>query len=68
MTTVLNAAGVDKDKFVDYTEKNPATYKVKLSQYFWLRQELRESQCVSVCPSGTSLFRAVNLHLSRSEH
>ena len=48
MTTVLNAAGVDKDKFVDYTEKNPATYKVKLSQYFWLRQELRESQCPSV--------------------
>ena len=30
MTTVLNAAGVDKDRFVDYTEKNPATYKVRL--------------------------------------
>ena len=29
MTTVLNAAGVDKDRFVDYTDKNPATYKVR---------------------------------------
>lgn len=29
MTTVLNAAGVDKERFVDYTEKNPATYKVR---------------------------------------
>ena len=31
MTTVLNAAGVDKDRFVDYTEKNPATYKVRFN-------------------------------------
>ena len=31
MTTVLNAAGVDKDRFVEYTEKNPATYKVRPS-------------------------------------
>ena len=30
MTTVLNAAGVDKDRFIDYTDKNPATYKVRL--------------------------------------
>ena len=29
MTTVLNAAGVDKNRFVDYTDKNPATYKVR---------------------------------------
>jgi len=27
VTTVLNCAGVDKDKFIDYTEKNPATYR-----------------------------------------
>jgi len=27
MTTVLNAAGVNKERFVDYTDKNPATYK-----------------------------------------
>ena len=32
MTTVLNAAGVDKERFVDYTDKNPATYKVKTSE------------------------------------
>ena len=38
-----------------------------LGKYFWLRQELKESQCVSVCPSGTSLSRAVNLHLYKSE-
>ena len=29
MTTVLNAAGVNKERFVDYTDKNPATYKVR---------------------------------------
>ena len=29
MTTVFNAAGVNKDKFVEYTETNPATYKVQ---------------------------------------
>ena len=28
VTTVLNCAGVDKDKFIDYTEKNPATYRL----------------------------------------
>ena len=28
MTTVFNASGVDKEKFVKYTEKNPATYEV----------------------------------------
>jgi len=27
MTTVFNASGVDKDEFVKYTEKNPATYQ-----------------------------------------
>ena len=32
MTTVLNAAGVDKERFVDYTDKNPATYKVRTSE------------------------------------
>ena len=35
---------------------------------FWLRQELRESVCLSVrpsvCLSGTSLSKALNLHLS----
>ena len=35
---------------------------------FWLRQELRVSLCPSVCPSvrpsGTSLSKALNLHLS----
>ena len=31
---------------------------------FWLRQELKDSQCPSVCPSGTSLSKAVYLHLS----
>ena len=30
MTTVFNCAGVDKEKFLDYTEKNPATYKVSI--------------------------------------
>ena len=28
MTTVLNVSGVDKQRFVEYTENNPATYKV----------------------------------------
>ena len=27
VTTVINCAGVDKEKFIDYTEKNPATYR-----------------------------------------
>eukprot|EP00746_Dinoflagellata_sp_MGD_P166616 gnl/MRDRNA2_/MRDRNA2_96641_c0_seq1.p1 gnl/MRDRNA2_/MRDRNA2_96641_c0~~gnl/MRDRNA2_/MRDRNA2_96641_c0_seq1.p1 ORF type:complete len:510 (+),score=97.64 gnl/MRDRNA2_/MRDRNA2_96641_c0_seq1:110-1639(+) len=27
VTTVFNAAGVDKKRFLEYTEKNPATYK-----------------------------------------
>ena len=31
---------------------------------FWLRQELRVSVCPSVRPSGTSLSKALNLHLS----
>ena len=31
---------------------------------FWLRQELRESVCPSVCPYGTSMSKALNLHLS----
>ena len=43
--------------------------------YFWLRQELKESQCSSirpfvrpfVRPFSSSLSRAVNLHLSWSE-
>ena len=30
MTTVFNCAGVDKEKFLEYTEKNPATYKVRI--------------------------------------
>ena len=32
MTTVFNAAGVNKEKFLEYTEENPATYKVSLSK------------------------------------
>ena len=31
---------------------------------FLLQQELKVSQCPSVCPSGTSLSKALNLHLS----
>ena len=31
---------------------------------FWLRQELRESLCVSVCLSSISLSEALNLNLS----
>jgi len=27
VTTVFNCSGVDKEKFLEYTEKNPATYK-----------------------------------------
>ena len=34
---------------------------------FWLRQELKESQCASVCPFGSSLSRALNLHHSSSD-
>ena len=38
---------------------------------FWLRQEPKESHCLSVCPTvrpfGDKLSRAVNLHLSKSE-
>ena len=34
--------------------------------FFWLRQELKESQCVFVCPFGSSLSRALNLHHSGS--
>ena len=33
-------------------------------QHFWLRQELKESQSPFVCPSGPSLSRALNHHLS----
>ena len=33
---------------------------------FWLRQELKESLYLSVCPSGTSFSRKPNLHLSLS--
>ena len=36
----------------------------KLSANFWLRQKLRVSLCVYVCPSGTSLSKTLNLHLS----
>ena len=39
----------------------------KSSNFCWLRQEPKESQCVSVCPSVTKLSRSVNLHHSRSE-
>ena len=35
-------------------------------KYFWLQQEPKESQCEFVRPSGSSLSRAVNLHLSSS--
>ena len=31
---------------------------------FWLRQELKESQCLCVCLSDTSLSRALNIQLS----
>ena len=31
---------------------------------FWLRQELRQSLCLSVCLFGTSLSKALNFHLS----
>ena len=34
-----------------------------LLECFWLRQELRKSVCPSVRPSGTSLSKALNLHL-----
>ena len=30
VTTVINCAGVDKEKFIDYTEKNPATYRLQI--------------------------------------
>ena len=30
MTTVLNVSGVDKQRFVEYTENNLATYKVSV--------------------------------------
>ena len=33
MTTVFNCAGIDKSKFLEYTETNPATYKVS-HQFF----------------------------------
>ena len=36
----------------------------KRTRPFWLRQELRVSVCPSVRPSGTSLSKALNLHLS----
>lgn len=52
MTTVLNAAGVDKDRFVDYTEKNPATYKVRFYHtIFFLEYELLMSviKWIKVC-------------------
>ena len=34
--------------------------------FYWLRQELKVSQCLSVRPSVTKFSRAVNLNLSRS--
>ena len=37
---------------------------VTSQDYFWLRQELRESVCLCVCLSGTNLSKALNLHLS----
>ena len=36
----------------------------KLTFFFWLRQDLKESLCPCVCLSGTSLSKALNLHLS----
>ena len=35
--------------------------------FFWLRQELKESQCSFVRLSGLSLSRALNLHLSGTD-
>ena len=39
-------------------------YDVYMKLYFWLCQELRESFCLSVCPSGTKFSKELNLHLS----
>ena len=39
-------------------------FDTKDSIFFWLRQELKESQCVSVCKFGLmiKLFQAFNFH------
>ena len=36
-------------------------YNSKYAVYFWLRQELRESLCPSVCLSGTKWSKELNL-------
>ena len=53
--------------FVGATRSPLKFNQQNLFQYFWHRQELQESQCLSVCPCGTNLSRAVNLHLSKSD-
>ena len=51
--------------------RNQGTFKglntetlILLDESFWLRQELKESQCESVRTSGWSLSWALNLHLT----
>ena len=53
-------------RWVAQRRANPALFlsstKVSVSAYvtFWLQKELKESQCLSVCPPGTALVRALN--------
>ena len=52
----------------DFQGTNQSINEVAEKIDFWLRQELRVSVCLSVRPSvrlsGTSLSKALNLHLS----
>jgi len=67
MTTVFNASGVDKEKFVKYTEKNPATYedwsrtwdqetsgKEDSLQSPYLDREFEEARALGVIPPQTT--------------
>ena len=43
--------------------KNSIKAGSQKQQHFWLRQELKVSQCVFVCLFGTSLSKTMNLSL-----
>ena len=67
VTTVFNAAGVDKARFLEYTEKNPATYadwsrtwdqettgKEDLLRSPYLDKEFEQARGLGVIPANTT--------------
>ena len=60
----LHSAILGLDYPCPHLKKLSISVQFRYLLIFWLRQEPKVSLCMSVCPSGTSLSRALNLHLS----